>query len=89
MALMRICPECGQAKELRGNFHYNRDTKKYNAICKECEAADDTRIRELAQKANLKSYIQKSWTRLCSIIDEKEMDMILFNLREIYYNHKQ
>lgn len=88
MGLMRTCQICGKTKELRGNFHYNRDTKKYLNVCKECAAADDVRIRELVHKTNLKSYIIKSWKKLCEMIDEKELDQILFNLKEIYYNQK-
>ena len=89
MGLMRTCPNCGLTKPLHGGFRQNRDKKVYAFICKECEAkAAETRIRtrELAEKTNLKSYILKSWKKLCTKIDEKEMDLFLYNLKEVYYN---
>lgn len=87
MGLMRTCKNCGTTKELRGSFHYDRDRKTYSNVCKECEAAEGIRIQELHQKANLKSYIKKTWMKLCTMIDEKEMDMLLYNLKQIYYNN--
>lgn len=88
MGLMRTCPQCGQTKPLHGGFRQNRDKKLYAPVCKECEAGNSQRIKELAEKTNLKSYIQKSWTKLCPKIDEKEMDLFIYNLKQIYYNQK-
>lgn len=88
MGLMRECEKCHQVKELRGGFHYDRDRKRYSKVCKECEANEMLRVKELCEKANLRSYIQKSWKKLCPMMDEKECDQQLYHLRQIYDENK-
>jgi len=83
MGLMRTCKACGKTKKLRGNFKLDRDGKVYSDVCKECSSYD-LRIRELSEKNNLKTYVLRSWKKLCPLISEPELDQLLFKLKQTY-----
>lgn len=86
MGLIRTCKICGKTKELHGNYRMHK--RIYSDICKECESDHDDIIRQIVNKANLKKSLFNSWNKLSCMMDEKELDQVLFNLKQIYYNQK-
>lgn len=82
------CSKCGEVKDIR-QFRYMRAQRRYNAYCKACECLYTKEYRSKYRKENLIQQIQKHWTELCENMSQCELDMRIYNLKEIYKQVQQ
>jgi len=88
MGFTKKCECCGQIKELRGGFKYTRATKQYSPICKECQAKDINSKSGSWQKSEHKRHLKRSWEKLCPLMNQAEVDQMIYNLKIIYEDSK-
>lgn len=80
--MLKKCISCGKMKNVK-EFSFVNSHQDRSEICKECEKSLQDK-RAYYHKQHLKMQIKKNWTELCEVMDFKELDCELYNLKKIW-----
>ena len=86
--MVKTCSKCGKTKDVK-EFRILKTRQSRCSYCKKCESDYTKEYRAKYRKQNLRRGIEKTWAKLCEIMDPVELDKELYVLREIYKREQE
>lgn len=77
-----LCKDCGKVKPAR-QFRYIRAERRYCTVCRSCEGKRPKQIGDAGDISQKKSYLKRNFKKLCEVMDDCAIDLLLFDLRKI------